>query len=281
MGTRIPQGVKDRLITGLVQYLSAQAAGLSKFAVADAFLAIDNYFSALLLDHGIDPPKNHWMKIREVYKRFDYLLKEANVNDEDIKQFYEDWQAVRYSSKTLPPKKVIKYLRITHRILTTILRVIARKYGKTEDELENELYAEVVGSYWPKLNKEIGDVHEAWQAHLEELGEKGCGSKLLNKLLFNPSNFCGVCLLTDDELVKDLMAGNDEIIRIVGSIYNAFLRLIMYIWNVRAQQGISLEELTNFTLSLRIGYHGRSAIDVVEELRKLFSKVLSQENANV
>lgn len=44
--------VKDRLITALAQYLSAQAAGSSRFAIADAYLAIDNYLSVILLEKG-------------------------------------------------------------------------------------------------------------------------------------------------------------------------------------------------------------------------------------
>src|SRR3972149_10283831 len=95
--------VKDRLITGLAQYLSAQSAGSSRFAVADGYLAIDNYFSAILLDTGIDPTRNHKTKLDLMLSHFKDLIRKAEISIDDLKKFYECWQKVRYSSAILTP----------------------------------------------------------------------------------------------------------------------------------------------------------------------------------
>ena len=151
--------VKERLIVGLIQYLNARASGSTRFAIADGYLAIDNYFSATLLDSGINPPKNHKHKLKLMFKDHIALLQRAEVSQEDLEEFYNNWQRVRYSNFIPSPKEALNFLRLSYRIIHTIIEEFAHKDGKSYEELEEELYMEIMGSKSPKV-REIGAIRE-------------------------------------------------------------------------------------------------------------------------
>jgi uncharacterized protein (UPF0332 family) len=265
--------VKERLITGLIQYLSAQSSGSSRFAVDDGYLAIDNYFSAILLDEGIDPTRNHKQKIKLMFSHFGDLLQKAEITQNDIEEFYDWWQKVRYSSTIPTPSKTLYFLRLCNRIISVTLRELASRYSKSYNELEEELYTEILGNRWSSFEEKISYIHEAWQSEAEILGEMGIGSKLGNKML-NPSNFCEILVLADDEITKEIIAKDTEFGSQVADFYQSFLKLVVYVQNARLEQGVEPNETTNFMLSLRLRYHGQSMKEIAEDWAKMIAKAL-------
>lgn len=164
--------VKDRLITGLAQYLSAQSAGSCKFAIADAYLAIDNYFSAILLDAGIDPTRNHLKKLELILSQFGNLIREAGTTEGELRQFYTWWQKVRYSSEVPTPNDTLNLIRLSSRVMSAITQKIACQHDKSVDKLEEELYKEVLGTRWSSFEEKCAEIHEMYQGRAEVLGEK-------------------------------------------------------------------------------------------------------------
>lgn len=265
--------VKDRLITGLAQYLSAQSAGSSRFAVADGYLAIDNYFSAILLDKGIDPTRNHRLKLDLMLEHFGNLLGKAEITKNDLQKFYECWQKVRYSSAIPTPNETLNFVRLSYHVISAITRELACRYAKSTNELEEELYAEVLGSRWSSFEKECSDIHEMWQQEAEIQGEMGNGSRLSNKML-NPSNFCEIRALADDPVTKDILANDSGFGSAVARFYDSFLNLVVHVQNTRYERGIEANEIPNFMLSLRMRYHGQSMKEIEEDWGKMITKAM-------
>ena len=265
--------VKDRLITGLSQYIFAQSDGSVRFAVADGYLAIDNYFSALLIDSGIDPTKNHKKKLDLVFDNFNNILIEVKIPKSDLLDYYDCWQNVRYSSKIPTPNETLKFLRLSHKIITAISGELAKRYNKSSDQLEDELYAEVMGEHWTSFDEEISIIHERWQHEAESQGERGYGSKLGNKML-NPSNYCNIFAFADDEITREIIAKDQEFGSKIANYYETFLDLIVYVLYARAKRGVKENEITNFMLSLRLRYHGQSMKEIAEDWFKMVSDTL-------
>ncbi|MCP2619789.1 hypothetical protein NLC35_00870 [Candidatus Aminicenantes bacterium AC-334-K16] len=269
--------VKERLITGLIQYLNANSSGSSRLAVADSYLAIDNYFAAILIDKGIDPTRNHRQKLRLMLLHFGELLRKANATQEDLVEFYDCWQKVRYSSIVLKPNKILYFLRLSSRIISAILSKLASQNGMSYEELEEELYTEILGDRWLNFDEKISYIHEIWQHEAEVQGEMGIGSKLLNKML-NPSNFCEILVLADDEVTKEIIAKDSEFASKVADFYQSFLKLILYVQNARLEKGVTSNEVTNFMLSLKLRYHGQSMDEIVYDWGEMIAKVVESFN---
>lgn len=217
--------VRERLITGLAQYLSAEAAGSSRFAVADGYLAVDNYFTALLLDAGIDPTRNHKRKLELAFQHFSQVFVDAQATRDEVELFYEAWQETRYSATLPTPGQTIHYIRLAYRLLSEITNYLAARDGETKEALEEDLYTEVVGSRWATFEEQVSHVHDAVQQEIEDMGDRGIGPKLTNKIL-NTSNFCDVRVLSDDATTKQIVSTDPFFGKEVGEIYAKFLRLV-------------------------------------------------------
>lgn len=262
---------KDRLVTGFAQYHSAQAAGSSRFAIADAYLAVDNYFSAILLETGVNPPKNHKQKLGYILNNFGNLLKKAKVTKNELEKFYDCWQNVRYSSTTLTPNETLDFMRLSHHILHAIIEELAHQNGKSSDQLEDELYTEVLGGRWSSFDEECSRIHEMWQEEAEIKGEMDIGSKLGNKMI-QPSNFCGISAFTDDDITKGIIAKDPEFGSKVANFYQSFLNLVVHVLNTRFERGVDLDEVTNFMLSLRLRYHGQNMKEIADDWNKIIAE---------
>ncbi|MCK5059128.1 MAG: hypothetical protein KAT34_20940 [Candidatus Aminicenantes bacterium] len=265
--------VKERLITGLIQYLNAQSSGNCRFAVADGYLAIDNYFSAILLEEGIEPTRNHKKKLKLMLSHFGDLLEKAEVTQDDLEKFYECWQKARYSSINQAPNKTLDFLHKCRRIINTVMGELANRHCISGKELEEELYSEILGSRWSSFDEAVGYIHEAWQNEAEIRGEMGIGSKLGNKML-NPSNFCEILLLADDEITKEIIAEDSKFGSKIADFYQSFLKLIVYVQNARFIRDVQPAEIPNFMLSLRLRYHGQSMEEIEDDWRQMIIKAL-------
>ena len=267
--------IRDRLITGLAQYLSAQSAGSSKFAVADSYLAIDNYFTAILMVKGVDPTRNHQKKLKLMWEHYANLFKEAKIVKSDLEEFSRLWQDVRYSSIIPTPDKTLKFLRLSNKILSTITAQIATQLGLSTDELEEQLYTDVMGGRWSSFEEECSHIHDAWQQEAEIQGEMGIGSKLGNKAL-NPSNFSEIRVMADDPVTKDILSNNPVIGSSVAKFYQSFLDLVVMIQYTRDESGMDPNEIPNFMLSLKLGYHGQTCKEISRNWAESMTKVLDR-----
>lgn len=271
--------VKDRLITGLAQYLNAQSAGSSRFAVANGYLAIDNYFTALLLKEDINPTYNHKNKLNLISEHFNHLLLKSNISKEELLRFYDYWQDVRYSSRIPSPDETLNFIRLCNRFISVTITYISDKNNISPEKFEEELYSDVLGSRWLSFEDECSYIHEKWQQEAEFQGEMGYGSKLFNKMI-NPSNFCEILAISDDKITKNILAENEEVGSAIANFYNSFLNLVVQIQNCRANKNIDDNEITNFMFSLKLRYLGQSMDEIASDYGSLISQALNSLNKN-
>jgi len=104
--------------------------------LADGFLAIDNYSSAILLDKGINPLRNHKQKLNLMLSQFRTLLQKAETTQDALERFYDYWQNVQYSSSIPSPIETLDFFRLSYRIISTIIKELANRNGKSYEELE-------------------------------------------------------------------------------------------------------------------------------------------------
>jgi len=263
--------VMDRLVTGLSQYLNAKANGTSKFAIADGYLAVDNYFSAILIDIGVEPTRNHKRKLSLVWQHFGNAFTENSISKSEVEDFYNRWQEVRYSSTVLDSISTIKYLRISAQILRIVSNELAVKYGLSKEVFEDQIYVDLLGSRWSSFDEECAQIHDKWQSDAENDAEAGFGSKLGNKAL-NPSNFCDILVMADDLVTKDILSADPEIGSAIANFYDSFLKLIELIEISRQDKGVDDNEIPNFALSMKIAYHGQS----IAEISKIWKNMIVQ-----
>ncbi|MGQ4834533.1 MAG: hypothetical protein ACP6IS_11650 [Candidatus Asgardarchaeia archaeon] len=267
---------RESLLVGFYYYLAAQAAESTKAMISDGYQALDNFFSALLIElRNINPPKNHKVKLNIVLNEFGDLFKNKSIEEDTLKQFYYSWLNVRYTSKIPTTKEAINFLRVMHKVFDTILEEISKHNGMKKDELENLLYEEQLSGRWTAIDEEIAMIHEAWQSELERLGEMGVGSKLGNKLI-NPSNFCNILASSDDSLTREIIAKDKKVAEIIGEIYQKFLDIVEHIRYLRFQRGIPFDEAPNFVFGLRINYHGQNVKDFIKDFAQLLKEALSK-----
>ena len=268
---KIKKEVKDRLITGLLQYYSARSAGSTKFAISEGYLALDNLFTAILIEHGINPTKRHTKKLKLFCSNFGDILSKSGTSYEDLKDYYDWWQKTRYSTKTPSPGKTVYFLRLTRKILELILEEIGKRYGTSGEDLENELTLEIFKGY--DIQYELDIVQETWQNKLECLGELGIGSKLINKII-NPSNFSGLFIFSDDPIIHEIISEDLELREMIAKIYNDFLTIISHIFAKRSTRLVNPNDLLNFTFMLKLGYHGQSAEEIADDWTKTLDKII-------
>jgi len=266
----LKQEVEERLTIGLNQYFAAQASGVCKFAITDAYSAIDNYFSAILIENDIVPSRIHKEKLKLVLDKFKFIFEETNISESTMYSFYDGWLKARYSASSFTPNETLDFLRLSYRIISRILKEIAGKHGRTPEDLEQELNVKIIGGEEHSFDAECSIIHEVYQQRLEELGERGIGSKLGNKML-NPSNFSNVSAFSDDLFTKQIIANDEHFGSVVAGFYKSFLELVDYISTKRMHNKIDFNEIPNFMLSIRLRYHGQT----LEEIDKDWMEIIN------
>lgn len=265
--------VKEHLITGLIQYLGAHQRAQANLLWLMLILQLITTSPLSYSMEGIKPTRNHKQKLKLMLSHFESLIRKAETTQDALEKFYDCWQKVRYSSFVPTPNETPDFIHLSYRVTSVIMKELADRNSKSYNELEKELYTEVLGNRWSSFDEEIGYIHERWQQEAEIQGEMGIGSKLGNKML-NPSNFCEVCVLANDLITREIIVKDPKFGSAVAKFYKSFLELVVYIQNARFKRGVSPDEITNFMLSLRLRYHGQTMKEIAEDWGAMIVKAL-------
>lgn len=124
-----------------VQHLdNAQFAGSPRHAIAEGYSAVDACFSALLIDAGQIPPRNHKDRLNSVMKLLPHLLddyREARPDGgsfwpgvawKSIETFYRDWLAARYEEFSAGPKDARVRIGQAHTVVTFAMRYVGKRH---------------------------------------------------------------------------------------------------------------------------------------------------------
>ncbi|MFA0658154.1 hypothetical protein AB4619_03350 [Vibrio splendidus] len=267
--------VEVKLIKGLEQLIAAGSAGIGRSVVADGYSAVDNYFSALLISKNLDNPFNHRKKLGIALNLIGSDLKAAGIKQQKIIDFYDVWQKTRYSMEPISPSDSFKYRNLADTLCSIVSAQIAKSEGICVEDLSEKIYTSLLGGRWQAYQESLSHIHEHWQSQLEQLGESGYGSKLGNKLA-NPSNFCELTLLSDDEFIKKALADTEVVNIEVAELYNSYLNLVTKLVNFRGEQGVELNDIPNFSLSLRMRYSGETAEETGSRFGSAFAQAIAQ-----
>ena len=265
--------VEKKLIKGLEQLIACDSAGVGRSVVADGYSAIDNHFSALILSQGMNNPFNHRKKLGVALNLLGTALRKLGIKQAELTEFYELWQKSRYSMEPVSPSDSYKYRMITNKVCGIVVEDIAKRQDSAPEAIEQLVYEKLLGTRWQKYQDAVSHIHEVWQAELEQLGEMGYGKKLGNKLA-NPSNFCELTLISDDDVTKEALAETDVINKEVAELYDAYLRLVTKLREYRHSKDVEDNEIPNFSLSLRMRYSGETVKEVAERFGKAMQKAL-------
>lgn len=278
--TMLDTQVEDRLLTSLSQFLAAQSAGTTRFVIADAYLSVDNLFSAILILRNKKPSTNHKVKLQEAWKELETELKEEGVTLDEVEKFRDMWNSIRYSSQITPSTSdAIRLRNIARLVRHIVISEVAAKVGQSEEEVEDGLYVKLLGARFTIVDDAVSEVHEAWQQHLETMGEMGQGSKLGNKLA-NPSNYAEISVFSDDEVTRKILAENEELAREFMEVYHAFLKTILKMQGLRISQ-MGLNEAPAFNLSVRLRYESTTLEEEANRWGEMLAQGLKQAILNL
>lgn len=261
--------VKSRLLTAIQNLIVAQGEGGAKFAIADAYLAVDNAMSAALIDRGIKPTKTHTIKLERFLGTCSHILERAEVPQEGMITFLKKWHECRYSPNIPKASEAAYYCQWAYRIIHETIREIADRNRIDPWKLEEELYEEVRGKRWQSFEHECSWILEMWQQKLEYWAESGYGSKLGNKMI-NPAFYSNVVAYADDDITTEILATDKEISNQIVKFYKKFVEMIWAIYGKRLEQGA--DEMLDFTFSLKLSFKGRSGADIQKETEEMFTK---------
>jgi hypothetical protein len=255
---------------------NAQYAGVARQAIADGYSSIDSLFSALLVDDGQTPPRNHKHKldaVRELAPKL-FATRSERVGSgysymggmewDEIEDFYREWLQSRYEtfdmSASVARGRVATTLSANH----FAIRWLADKHGEDWFELRAAVARATYGYEDSEISDALSKAHDYLFSEAEAFGER-IGRKLATKMA-SATNFCGADIIAGDEITRKIIQQDEDIAKHAADVYVSFCRLMEKIRSQRAElilsenpemeHGDAYDRATEFMLSMKAKYHG-------------------------
>lgn len=270
----------------------ANYAGTARQAIADGYSAVDAAFSALLLDRGVDPPKNHNSKLVRVRSLFANLLDGyteplkngarivEGVAWDDVVAFYRQWLQARYEKFEATPLMARRRVAEAQRVLDFAIREVASAHDAGLADVKAQVDARAFGSSDCPLYEALSMAHDHLFDQAERLGEE-TGSKLGTKMAA-ATNFSSVDLVAGDELTRDIIKTDPDIARECARLH---VQLCTMMESLRQKRQEALEKdhaaappesinrSTSFMFALRFRYHGEELSETGERLAQSLARL--------
>lgn len=244
----------------------SQAAGSGRHTVAEGFLAVDNALSALIIDCGATLDFNHEKKIHRAFQLAPTIFEPLRVSEADLEEFRTRWNGVRYSMAEVSPRESVRYLRLANRAITAVVTHLAQRYGRTLEDLDEELEERVFGYRYSLTEARLAELDNQLQWQLEVEGEQS-GGKLANKI-FNTNRLIAIKVLSEAQDVRHAFASNDAVAVKVVDLYSTFITLVDHLQMLRGSEG-DYDRTTDFSLSIRLSYTGMTMRQITEDFRQV------------
>lgn len=239
------QEVLDKLAIAEQFSHNAQYAGVARQAVADGYSSFDALFSAVLVDAGETPPRNHKAKLDRVRayapdifatrqerheNSFSYW---GGIEWDDIEAFYHEWLQSRY--ETFDMAAGLARVRVGSTISANqfVIRWLAEKHGRDWFELTGEVSRATYGYFDSAMSDVLAQAHDYLFSEAEALGER-VGRKLGIKMA-STTNFCGADIIAGDEITRKLIEQDQEMADHAADVYVSFCRLMEKVRTRRAE----------------------------------------------
>lgn len=275
---------------------NAQYAGVARQAVADGYSSIDALFSAVLIDQGLTPPRNHKEKLDAVRKSAPDIFATRHeklgngysfcggIEWDEIEEFYREWLQSRYETFDMPASSARGRVATALSANDFVIRWLADKHGEDWFELTAAVARATYGYYDSAISEALGSAHDYLFSEAEAYGER-VGRKLGIKMA-SATNFCGADIIAGDEVTRRLIAQDQDIANHAADVYVSFCRLMEKIRSQRAQlilsenpdmnHGDVFNLATEFMLSMKAKYHGEQLSHTGEMLARTISAALGR-----
>lgn len=288
----VQQNVLEKLAIAEQFSHNAQFAGVARQAVADGYSSIDALFSALLVNAGEEPPRNHKRKLDRVRElapgifdtreersgnSFTYL---GGIAWDEIEGFYREWLQSRY--ETFEMSAGTARLRVTTVLSANhfVIRWLADFHGEDWFELLAAIGRATYGYYDSSIAESLSRAHDRLFAEAEALGER-VGRKLGIKMA-STTNFCGADIIAGDHITRRLIEQDQEIADHAADVYVSFCRLMERVRTKRLEvivadrpsieHGPAFDLATDFMLSMKVKYHGESLSQTGEAIARMMAQ---------
>lgn len=270
----------------------ASYAGTARQAIADSYSAVDAAFSALLLDRGVDPPRNHKAKLDCVRSLFANLLDGyteplkngarivGGVAWDDVVEFYRQWLQARYEKFDTTPLMARTRVSEAKSVLDFAIREVALAHGAALADIKAQVDARAFGSSDCPLYEALSMAHDHLFDQAERLGEEA-GSKLGTKMAA-VTNFSSVDLVAGDELTREIIKTDPDIARECARLHVQLCTMMEKLRNKR-QEALeqnhattppeSTNQSTNFMFALRFRHHGEELSETGERLAQSLAQL--------
>lgn len=275
---------------------NAQYAGVARQAVADGYSSLDALFSALLIDAGETPPRNHKKKLDTVRARFPDIFatrqeKSGNgwsywggIEWDDIEAFYREWLQSRYETFDITASKARERVATSISANSFVNRWLADKHGEDWYEVLQTVHRATYGYYDSKISEELARAHDYLFSEAEAYGER-IGRKLATKMA-STTNFCGADIIAGDEVTRRLIAEDQGLADHAAGVYVEFCRLMEKIRCQRAElikaenpemdDAEVFDQATEFMLSMKAKYHGERLADTGDTIARILGTALGR-----
>jgi hypothetical protein len=275
---------------------NAEYAGVARQAVADGYSSIDALFSALLIDDGQTPPRNHKHKLDaaralapDVFatrseKSGGGFLHMGGIDWTEIDSYYREWLQSRYESFEMPASTARRRIATTLSANTFVVRWLADKHGQEWGELRAAVLRATYGYDDSPMSEALSRAHDYLFSEAEAFGER-MGSKLGTKMA-SVTNFCGADIIAGDDVTRKIIEQDEGIAGHAADVYVSFCRLME---KIRAQrfemiraenpdidQNDAYDRSTDFMMSMKAKYHGERLADTGESIARILATALGR-----
>lgn len=272
----------------------ARYAGVARQAVADGYSAIDSLFSAILIESGHAPPRNHKAKLDKVRALCPTIFAERVVRHDgggisysgaiewdSIENFYGEWLQSRYDTFDITPGEARGRVAESVQAQNFVITYLAEQDGTDAWELAKSVSKSAYGYYYSKTNEAISMAHDHLFSEVERYGEM-MGSKLGTKM-GSATNFSDFDFIAGDETTREIIEEDEQIAAYAAKVYMGFVKLAEEIREKRLSKAMDGEETPtkeqlndapNFMFSMKAKYHGQSVEEIGQGLATIMARAL-------
>ena len=275
---------------------NAKYAGVARQAIADGYSSIDALFSALLIDEGETPPRNHKQKLNAVRQRVPSLFDTRNeksgagyafmggIEWDLIESFYSEWLQSRYELFDLPASIARRRVGTAVSANWFVIRWLADKHRLDCYELRATVARATYGYDDSMIEDALGRAHDYLFSEAEARGEE-LGRKLSFKMA-SVTNFCDADIIAGDEVTRKIIEQDDKLAQHAADVYVSFCRLMDKVRSQRAElimsnnpnmdHGAAFDLATEFMLSMKVKYHGERLTNTGDNIARMISVALGR-----
>jgi hypothetical protein len=275
---------------------NAQYAGVARQAIADGYSSIDALFSALLIDEGTTPPKNHKQKLdavralapnlfasraEQVGAGYSYM---GGMEWDEVEAFYKEWLQSRYETFEMSASTVRSRVATTLSANTFVIRWLAEKNSEDWLELRSTVARLTYGYDDSEISEALSRAHDYLFSEAEAYGER-MGRKLSTKMA-STTNFCGTDIIAGDEVTRKIIEQDQGIAQHAAEVYVSFCRLMDDIRSKRAElilaehpemeKADAYDLATDFMLSMKAKYHGERLTDTGRSVARMIEHAMGR-----